>query len=62
MKMLGPRDEDDKIYVSLAVSCTSEDQVARVSEALARVATGFALEGLNVNQNITKIEGSVDGS
>lgn len=53
--MLGPGEDDDKILVGITIACTSEDQVVRVSEAFARIAVGFSLEGLNVNHNMLKM-------
>lgn len=46
---LGSRDEDDRICVNATAMCTSEEQVAKVGEAFARVVTGLALEGINLN-------------
>jgi hypothetical protein len=46
--MLGPEETDDKLVVQATALCTSEEHVARVSEVLARAATGLALEGIGM--------------
>jgi hypothetical protein len=58
--MLGPSETDDQIIVGMQISCKSEEEVVRVSEAFARIATGLALEGMNVNFNMIKINMSED--
>jgi len=54
--MLGPEEQDDRIAVNAIALCTSEEQVARVSEAFGRVCTGMPLEGINLTMNFIKME------
>lgn len=49
--MLGPKEDDDKIMVTLTVTCTSEAEVLKVTETLTRIGTGFSLEGLSTSIN-----------
>lgn len=53
---LGPGDEDDRICVTATAICISEDQVAKVGESFARVVTGLALEGININIGFIRVE------
>jgi hypothetical protein len=58
---LGSGDHDETIMVTLNVSCTSEEQVARVSESLGRVATGLVLDGCNAAVAFTKLDPPEEG-
>jgi len=53
--MLGPSDDDDRICVNATAICTSENEVARVAEVLARAVTGLALEGININMGFVRV-------
>lgn len=53
--MLGPDSGDEQVYVNVTATCTTEEQVVRVTEAFSRAMTGLALEGINCNLSVMKM-------
>jgi hypothetical protein len=59
---LGPGDRDEVIMVTLNISCTSEEMVARVSEQLGRMAAGLVLDGCDrTTVSFTKLDPPEEG-
>jgi hypothetical protein len=58
---LGPGNHDDVISIGLTVHCTTQEEVARTSEQLGRVAAGFALEGMTATIGFMKLDPGPEG-